>query len=91
MSERCKRMSKRTSEWPSTYVLILGCSGSKCTDVVIVVVVVVSEFGGVVVCGVIMGGDDVPFPRVCPLGPREGGEAGVEGVDWGGGGNSGGV
>ena len=26
MSERCEQMSKWTSEWPSTYVLILGCS-----------------------------------------------------------------
>ena len=25
-SERCERMSKRTSEWPSTYVPILDCS-----------------------------------------------------------------
>ena len=29
-SEQCKQMSKRTSEWPSTYVLILGYSGPLC-------------------------------------------------------------
>ena len=26
-SERCERMSKRTSEWPSTYIWVLGGSG----------------------------------------------------------------
>ena len=25
-------MSERTSEWPSTYEWILGCSGQLCTD-----------------------------------------------------------
>ena len=29
-SERCERMSKRTSEWPSTYVSILVCSRPHC-------------------------------------------------------------
>ena len=27
-SERCERTSERTSEWPSTYVPILGCSAA---------------------------------------------------------------
>ena len=30
MSERCKRMRERTSEWPSTYVRILGCFEPLC-------------------------------------------------------------
>ena len=30
MSERCERMSERISEWPSTYVLILGFSKALC-------------------------------------------------------------
>ena len=30
MSERCERTSERTSEWPSTYVLILACSRPRC-------------------------------------------------------------
>ena len=29
-SERCERMSKRTSEWPSTSVCIFGCFGPQC-------------------------------------------------------------
>ena len=31
MSERCKQTSKRTSEWPSTYVSILVGSRPQCT------------------------------------------------------------
>ena len=31
MSERCEQTSKRTSEWPSTYIPILGCSKPPCT------------------------------------------------------------
>ena len=30
MSEGCERTNKLTSEWPSTFVLILGCSESLC-------------------------------------------------------------
>ena len=30
-SERCERMSERTSEWPSTYVSILVCSRPQCS------------------------------------------------------------
>ena len=41
MSERCERTSEWTSEWPSTYVLILGCSEPLCNVVVVVVVVVI--------------------------------------------------
>ena len=29
-SERCEQTSERTSEWPSTPVCILGCSGPQC-------------------------------------------------------------
>ena len=32
MSERCERTSKRTSEWSSTSVCILGCSGPQLRD-----------------------------------------------------------
>ena len=32
ISERCERMSERTSEWPSTYVSILVCSRPQCND-----------------------------------------------------------
>ena len=31
MSERCERTSERTSEWLSTSVCILGCSGPPCS------------------------------------------------------------
>ena len=31
MSERCERTSERKSEWPSAYVLILGCSEPLCS------------------------------------------------------------
>jgi len=31
MSERCKQMSKKTNEWPSTYISIHGCSKPQCT------------------------------------------------------------
>ena len=30
MSEQCERMSEWTSEWPSTYILIDGCSEPQC-------------------------------------------------------------
>ena len=30
MSERCKRTSEKTSEWPSTSVCMFGCSGPQC-------------------------------------------------------------
>ena len=34
MSELCERTSKRTSEWPNTYVPILGCSAPlPCTGI----------------------------------------------------------
>ena len=32
VGERCERTSKRTSEWPSTYVSILVCSRPLCHD-----------------------------------------------------------
>ena len=31
-SERCKRTSEQTSEWPSTYLPILGCSAPLCSE-----------------------------------------------------------
>ena len=30
VSEQCERMSEQTSKWPSTCVLILGCSEALC-------------------------------------------------------------
>ena len=33
MSERCEQMSERTSEWPSTYVSILGLSEPQCSSI----------------------------------------------------------
>ena len=43
MSERCERMSKQASKWPSTYILILGCSEPLWVVVMVVVVAVVTE------------------------------------------------
>ena len=34
-SERCERTSERTSEWPSTYVPILGSSAPLCSDLAV--------------------------------------------------------